>query len=785
MNTPNGPVLKYYKSESDAAPYNVNREKGVISLVNATVGVDEEPRKEKAKRPVECMFSIGPTFRDYERTYYLCADDVDEKARWVETLSRIFLLYEEQKHFRPTRKGGKGGKEDKDIAEDEEDTIKYDLAQNWTAYGRGISGGKMDGKPVSFTVQANNMFGEVDIDARLFNAEDEPDGYKLSVVVESNELHLDADIKDNWDGTFTASFCVPCVGTYELSVMLDGYDIYGSPFFPKIEPANVSSQQCTAEGPGLVCAVLGEPNEFTICPKSYFGEILGPDGPALEFLVTMEEPLKLESITRNDDDGTYKVVYTVEGTAEQLEEKRQQAALREGFVGANQLTAEIQVRLDDSSMEKLGIARRIKNSPFCPVITESSSSEDFAAAFEASAFLKILQEREYDTDGDETLASLRTKLSNFAKMVRQPQLLADQKMVPVQENKLKTEAGDPHVPGQTNEAAPRLERFVGDSNGMSSPVQQSAQAPPPHYQQQQDQQYHGSAYLPVGGPAYTSNFLQFPPSNQSAYMQQPQQAQGQRQEQQQWSPQGHEASMVRESLQERAYDIEREKQDLVRKRQELDESRLLIDEQVRRMAEIGRKVHADSERVVQEARDLKQQQQQLLPAKENSASNSPYSSPAHSRGGQTPKKPAASAASNGGWLVLDEPLVALFDKNAVVLSRVFEYYRSSNGTGVVQLSDIIRLAQNYDFTPTMISRKEIRELYDDVAGRSADSVQSLSYEGFIEVLAKIAVYSVSKPMFAHLYKTNIAKVNVLLTTWRVADPVKLSEIQEADLKYGF
>jgi len=129
-------------------------------------------------------------------------------------------------------------------------------------------------------------------------------------------------------------------------------------------------------------------------------------------------------------------------------------------------------------------------------------------------------------------------------------------------------------------------------------------------------------------------------------------------------------------------------------------------------------------------------------------------------------------------VMLDRSLVALLDKHSVVLSRVYEFYRYQNATNAVNLSDIIKLAQDYDVTPTFISRKEIRELYQEVTARFDEPVYNLSYELFLELLANIAVHSLSKPMFAHLYSTNIAKVNVLLTMWAVADPIKLSEIQQ-------
>mmetsp|Transcript_21361 Transcript_21361/g.38383 ORF Transcript_21361/g.38383 Transcript_21361/m.38383 type:complete len:135 (+) Transcript_21361:1927-2331(+) len=126
--------------------------------------------------------------------------------------------------------------------------------------------------------------------------------------------------------------------------------------------------------------------------------------------------------------------------------------------------------------------------------------------------------------------------------------------------------------------------------------------------------------------------------------------------------------------------------------------------------------------------------------------------------------------------LLNKQMIDLFDKHAVVLSRVYEFYKQLGGTNAMQLSDIIQLAQDYDVTPTFISRKEIRDLYTSVNRKS--NIGALSYGSFVEILAQIAVHSLSKPMFAHLYSTDLSKVNVLLTMWGLADPVKLSEIQE-------
>merc|ERR1712232_748365 len=99
--------------------------------------------------------------------------------------------------------------------------------------------------------------------------------------------------------------------------------------------------------------------------------------------------------------------------------------------------------------------------------------------------------------------------------------------------------------------------------------------------------------------------------------------------------------------------------------------------------------------------------------------------------------------------------------------------------GKVELAEFVRLAQDYDITPTFLSRKELRQIFGNHT-----SQDGLDFDGFTGALAEIAVYSLSKPMFAHLYATKLDKVNVLLTMWGVADPSKLTEIQTRQAQWA-
>ena len=58
----------------------------------------------------------------------------------------------------------------------------------------------------------------------------------------------------------------------------------------------------------------------------------------------------------------------------------------------------------------------------------------------------------------------------------------------------------------------------------------------------------------------------------------------------------------------------------------------------------------------------------------------------------------------------------------------------------------------------------------------ADRPACLTYPGFVEALARVALAALSKPSFEHLYPTAREKVSVLLEMWGVGDPQRLEEV---------
>jgi hypothetical protein len=716
------------------------------------------------------------------------------------------------------RSGAGGNGRDEEEYDLDEATAKWDAAQNWRAFGRGLFEGRV-GERCNFTVQVVDEFGKEDPRSEIAPG-------ALSVVLESDGLHYDLPVVDNLDGTFTVSYEPAVRGEYELSVMLHHFDIYGSPFHPFIEAAPVSSKHCAAEGTGLLFAVVGQTNEFTVLARNMFGEPVaeGRVAPG-DVQVKLSAPLVLETVEPLEGKGgaAFRVCYKVDPDQVDAEAIKRRA---EGGEAAQQATIEVTVA--DPAGESyhpprlvagqfpfpLDLPQQIIGSPFSPAVAASLGPADVAAALAASEFGRLLK----DGDGQGgpvnpfTLFSklFRTGGLQLSGLMAQDQVTQQRQLGQEgAEERAALEDRSPASDGPDSDVDDD-QKLVQQQLPQAAQRRASAAAvaattttttTTTTTMQLQPQPPIGSVSVPyIPAPSYfpvlaaalqktpgaeqpSQNEPRQPAHQQHIPQQQQQQQQQQQRKQQQqaghWLPATDgEAALVRDSLEERARAIERERAELVRKRAELDESRSLIDEQVRRMQEIGQRVAYDSERVIEEARKVSQHSplRATAPRKENAQTNG-----TRLESGPSPRKlaQASPSAAQGvaNRVALDGQLVALFDRHAVVLSRVYEFYRFQNGANALQLSGLVRLMQDYDITPMFVSRKEIRDLYSSVAADTS----SLSYEAFVELLASVAVHALSKPMFAHLYPSTKDQVNVLLTTWGVADAVKLSDIMERSM----
>ena len=123
----------------------------------------------------------------------------------------------------------------------------------------------------------------------------------------------------------------------------------------------------------------------------------------------------------------------------------------------------------------------------------------------------------------------------------------------------------------------------------------------------------------------------------------------------------------------------------------------------------------------------------------------------------------------------DRRLLRLFERHETVLRTVYNHFKGGHyGSETISLSNVIRLGTEYDIIPTFISKKEVKMLFNKLPQVGDGGLQ---YDWFLVCLAEIAIFSLSKPMFSHLYSSDKSKVNVLLNMWGIADANKISAIR--------
>jgi len=91
----------------------------------------------------------------------------------------------------------------------------------------------------------------------------------------------------------------------------------------------------------------------------------------------------------------------------------------------------------------------------------------------------------------------------------------------------------------------------------------------------------------------------------------------------------------------------------------------------------------------------------------------------------------------------------------------------------------VHMAVDYDIVPSFLTKREVKSCFNVVSRMqsAAGSSTGLDFSGFIQLLGLLAVVSLSKPSFQHLYPSNNAKVGVLLEMWGFSDPIKLQMVQ--------
>jgi len=165
-------------------------------------------------------------------------------------------------------------------------------ATHTIAYGPGLEPGLYDTKPAEFTIQAKDCFGN-DI---------KEGGDPFNVEIMGPTGPVDAQIRDNHDGSYTVSYQPNDAGPHELAVTLDDVPIKGSTFHVDIKPG-AWPNNTTIENYSFVVRTKDKRNNN----KTFGGE---------NVQVTIKTPNGkfVENVKVHDNNnGTYLVTYKLNG----------------------------------------------------------------------------------------------------------------------------------------------------------------------------------------------------------------------------------------------------------------------------------------------------------------------------------------------------------------------------------------------------------------------------------------------------------------------------------------
>lgn len=134
-------------------------------------------------------------------------------------------------------------------------------------------------------------------------------GVITSTVASPSGAQIECTAQELEEGNYAVRFVPRELGDHKVSVFLDGLDIPGSPFTVRVAGLEGDPSKVTAYGPGLKRGVEGRSAEFTV-------NALDAGSGALA--LSIDGPAKVKMNCVEQDDGTYKVIYspTVRGDYE-------------------------------------------------------------------------------------------------------------------------------------------------------------------------------------------------------------------------------------------------------------------------------------------------------------------------------------------------------------------------------------------------------------------------------------------------------------------------------------
>jgi hypothetical protein len=588
-----------------------------------------------------------------------------------------------------------------------------DQALNCEAFGPGLFGCEA-GARAQFTVQANDERGN-------------PHAYggaRFMATLANDDLHYDLRVGDNQDGTYVVQYCTCRAGTYQLFITLGSYDIYGSPFTVTVGAGPAFARACLVRGEGVASATLGATNYFTVVTRDQYENELQQGGTDLQCSVAGggghgDDTATLQGF-RDNGNGSYSAAF--------------QVAARAGA------PPEISVTL---GVEKDGATpKHVAGSPFQPALTTEAAVEAPLADGGGG-------------EGGMAGAAAQEVAAAVAQQEEDPELYSQ----------LDTAAAPPPPPPAQAQAQAPAMGGMGGGGG----------APP------------AGAPRGFGSPAAAG---------------------------------GADASAVRAALEQ--------------KQREIDEKYAALTQGRRPGGGGGGSMAAPSpaaaspmwgggnaaamhappphsagasggmkgrlEAMAARAAAMRSGAGGGSPAAAATPSPSRIPTPGGGGGGggggssapgaasriptpgggarlpaATARSPAAGPGGGIGAVMADPAVAQLFAKHEAQLRAVFGHYSGGHGAPALPLGAVSQLGADFDIVPTFLSRKELKAAA--AAGAGGAEAGGLDFGAFVEVLRQCALSALSKPPFDGIYKTEEAKVTVLLEMWGLGDSTKLAKIQ--------
>lgn len=799
--------------------YQREHQSGTFFLSNevevARVRVNEdEPEHTNANIRNEWVFHLHVPG---EGTYALCAENENDYVHWINTINYICQVMSKNRDIVRNRKqhGYVAPANDPNGSTYNQEQIaqRRDFALTAVhAYGKGLFEAAA-GYPAEFFVQVTDPGIAVSLE-------------QLAAVLESKELHHDLSVVPfgNEIGLFLVTYTPTRPGKYELSVLLDKFDIQNSPFHPTVRPAPVSAPHCVAEGTALYCGIAGGVvNRITIRCRNLFGEELR-NVRGVEFQLQSFKQGVIHFCDANgtllaqpkafeNEDGTYAAYYVVDENAQVVERLRSGEAVE----------ARIHIELDDGlePTKYEGEQRRtrpIKGSPFALVLAESATGQALATAARHASMILNGQQMEELLSFAEDPSFLR--MTNEAAMSQiAPSFIEEAEKQQQQQQQQQQPAPVP-VPApvvqqrsQQQQQQQRLAKEAVERGRAGS--QQSANNnwddyPPPARRQYEDdyppparRQYDDDYQRPVEEEdryarqqySYDDGYRRGSSSNRQLDEEQDSSYVGGRTARplsSSFRGGGHSSnnrpSFLEEELQrERKLQQQRE-QELAVERDQLLKMKRELQQGQNEMQEHLSRLNLSSNGSSYDGLPLPPAQYRKT-AQAKAAAANPRPAPTTTALALSDNASEGSrgdaAASSSRRNPFDSEITAMFNSKARELKRIFRTYSAfqdaPSNSKQVTLPGFLACWVDFEICPTFISKKEVESVYRKRI--TSQQLSGMDFPLFVECLGLVAFAALDKQPLCGMYPTPAKKIGVLLHMWRFGDSVALDHIVKKH-KYG-